>query len=132
MADEAYYIGPSASQESYLKKDVILEVAKRSGAQAIHAGKKQFLGHFRGHFWGHFSLLGTLWGTVLGNLFGPSASQESYLKKDDILEVAKRSGAKAIHPCKKKNWGQFWAQSFWTFSLSRNLLEKKCDFRGCK
>ena len=50
MADEAYFIGPSASQESYLKKDVILEVAKRSGAQAIHPGKKQFLGHFRGHF----------------------------------------------------------------------------------
>ena len=42
MADEAYFIGPSASQESYLKKDVILEVAKRSGAQAIHPGKDFF------------------------------------------------------------------------------------------
>jgi len=38
MADEAYFIGPAASQESYLKKDVILDVAKRSGAQAIHPG----------------------------------------------------------------------------------------------
>ena len=43
MADEAYFIGPSASQESYLKKDVILDVAKRSGAQAIHPGKDFFL-----------------------------------------------------------------------------------------
>ena len=43
MADEAYFIGPSASQESYLKKDVILEVAKRSGAQAIHPGKDFFI-----------------------------------------------------------------------------------------
>ncbi|KAL3250134.1 hypothetical protein MRX96_055732 [Rhipicephalus microplus] len=38
MADEAYHIGPAASQESYLRQDRILEVAKRSGAQAIHPG----------------------------------------------------------------------------------------------
>ncbi|KAL1435487.1 hypothetical protein MTO96_000159 [Rhipicephalus appendiculatus] len=38
MADEAYRIGPAASQESYLRQDRILEVAKRSGAQAIHPG----------------------------------------------------------------------------------------------
>ena len=38
MSDEAYLIGPAASQESYLKKEVILEVAKKSGAQAIHPG----------------------------------------------------------------------------------------------
>ena len=56
---------------------------------------------------------------------GPSASQESYLKKDVILDVAKRSEAQAIHPGKKKKLGQFWAQSFRTFSLSRNVLEKK-------
>ena len=42
MADEAYFIGPAASQESYLKKDVILDVAKRSGAQAIHPGTDCF------------------------------------------------------------------------------------------
>ena len=48
MADEAYFIGPSASQESYLKKDVILEVAKRSGAQAIHPGKKKKFGTILG------------------------------------------------------------------------------------
>ena len=71
MADEAYFIGPSASQESYLKKDVILDVAKRSGAQAIHPGKKKFWGHFR---------------DTLGD--------------------------------------SFW-KSFWTFSLSRKLSEKR-------
>ena len=38
MADEAYHIGGSASAESYLKGDVIIDVAKQSGAQAIHPG----------------------------------------------------------------------------------------------
>lgn len=38
QADEAYHIGPAASQESYLRGDKILEVVKRSGAQAIHPG----------------------------------------------------------------------------------------------
>ncbi|MBK5256592.1 MAG: acetyl-CoA carboxylase biotin carboxylase subunit [Vicinamibacteria bacterium] len=37
-ADEAYFIGPSPSSESYLRMDKILEVAKRSGAEAIHPG----------------------------------------------------------------------------------------------
>jgi len=38
LADEAHHIGPSPANESYLKADVILEVAKRSGAAAIHPG----------------------------------------------------------------------------------------------
>eukprot|EP00123_Amoebidium_parasiticum_P012635 comp21488_c1_seq1/m.29766 comp21488_c1_seq1/g.29766 ORF comp21488_c1_seq1/g.29766 comp21488_c1_seq1/m.29766 type:complete len:716 (-) comp21488_c1_seq1:92-2239(-) len=38
MADEAHYIGPAPSRESYLRGDVILEVAKKTGAQAIHPG----------------------------------------------------------------------------------------------
>ena len=37
-ADEAYHIGPSASSESYLRMDKILEVARISGAEAIHPG----------------------------------------------------------------------------------------------
>lgn len=37
-ADEAYYIGPSPSNESYLVMDKIFEVAKQSGADAIHPG----------------------------------------------------------------------------------------------
>ncbi|MCK9401622.1 MAG: acetyl-CoA carboxylase biotin carboxylase subunit [Bacteroidales bacterium] len=37
-ADEAYHIGPSPSDESYLNIDKIIEVAKKSGADAIHPG----------------------------------------------------------------------------------------------
>jgi acetyl-CoA carboxylase biotin carboxylase subunit len=37
-ADEAYYIGASPSSESYLRMDKIMEVAKKSGADAIHPG----------------------------------------------------------------------------------------------
>jgi acetyl-CoA carboxylase biotin carboxylase subunit len=37
-ADEAYFIGPAASNESYLKMDKILKAAKQSDADAIHPG----------------------------------------------------------------------------------------------
>ena len=37
-ADEAYLIGPGAAAESYLKIETILDVAARSGAEAIHPG----------------------------------------------------------------------------------------------
>ncbi len=37
-ADEAYLIGPPPSSESYLRVDKILEVARESGAEAIHPG----------------------------------------------------------------------------------------------
>ncbi len=37
-ADEAYLLGPAPSRESYLRADKILDVAKRSGADAIHPG----------------------------------------------------------------------------------------------
>ncbi|MDF1686015.1 MAG: acetyl/propionyl/methylcrotonyl-CoA carboxylase subunit alpha [Parvibaculaceae bacterium] len=38
LADEAYSIGGSAATESYLKGDVILDVAKKAGAHSIHPG----------------------------------------------------------------------------------------------
>lgn len=37
-ADEAYLLGPAPSRESYLRMDKILDIAKRSGADAIHPG----------------------------------------------------------------------------------------------
>ncbi len=38
FADEAYCIGPAPSSESYLRMDKIIDVAKKSGADAIHPG----------------------------------------------------------------------------------------------
>lgn len=38
MADEAIYLGPSPSRESYLLSEKVIEAAKRTGAQAIHPG----------------------------------------------------------------------------------------------
>lgn len=37
-ADEAYCVGPAPSSQSYLNGDRIIEVAKKSGADAIHPG----------------------------------------------------------------------------------------------
>ncbi len=38
MADEAYFIGAPPSNESYLRPEKIIDVAKKSGAEAIHPG----------------------------------------------------------------------------------------------
>jgi len=38
MADESFYLGGSAPANSYLKASAIIDIAKKSGAQAIHPG----------------------------------------------------------------------------------------------
>ena len=38
QADEAYPIGGPRPQDSYLRGDAVIEVAKSSGAQAVHPG----------------------------------------------------------------------------------------------
>jgi acetyl-CoA carboxylase biotin carboxylase subunit len=37
-ADEAYLLGPAPARESYLRGDIILDIARKSGAKAIHPG----------------------------------------------------------------------------------------------
>ena len=38
VADEAYHVGPTPAPESYLNIERLIEVAKRSGAEAVHPG----------------------------------------------------------------------------------------------
>ncbi|GHO44018.1 acetyl-CoA carboxylase biotin carboxylase subunit [Ktedonospora formicarum] len=38
MADEAYHIGPAQATQSYLNIPALIEVAERSGAEAVHPG----------------------------------------------------------------------------------------------
>jgi acetyl-CoA/propionyl-CoA carboxylase biotin carboxyl carrier protein len=38
LSDEAYHVGPTPASESYLKVEKLIEVARRSGAQAVHPG----------------------------------------------------------------------------------------------
>ena len=37
-ADEAYRLGPAPASESYLRGDLLLDIARRAGADAIHPG----------------------------------------------------------------------------------------------
>src|SRR5262245_2020658 len=38
MCDEGFLIGPPPARDSYLRGDRILDMVKRSGAQAVHPG----------------------------------------------------------------------------------------------
>jgi acetyl-CoA carboxylase biotin carboxylase subunit len=38
MADEAYPVGPAPANESYLRIDKVIDVAKKAGCDAVHPG----------------------------------------------------------------------------------------------
>ncbi|HJQ29663.1 MAG TPA: biotin carboxylase N-terminal domain-containing protein, partial [Rubrobacter sp.] len=38
IADEAYHVGPTPATESYLNVERLIEVAHKSGAEAVHPG----------------------------------------------------------------------------------------------
>ena len=38
LCDEAWLLGPAPARESYLRADLILDIARKSGAQAVHPG----------------------------------------------------------------------------------------------
>src|SRR5579872_6397883 len=38
LADEAYLIGPAPSRESYLRIDKLMDIARRTGCDALHPG----------------------------------------------------------------------------------------------
>ena len=56
MADEAVFIGPAPSRESYLVMDRIIQACKDTGAEAVHPGygflseNEQFAHVFKGFF----------------------------------------------------------------------------------
>ncbi len=109
-ADEAYLLGPAPSRESYLRGDKIIDIARKSGAQAIHPGygflaeRKSFAEEcanaglaFIGPKPSAIAAMGdkmTARNTVLaaGVPVVPGTEGEGALRDDELLAIAPRIG----------------------------------------
>ncbi|MBY0385637.1 ATP-grasp domain-containing protein, partial [bacterium] len=103
LANEAYEIGPAPSTESYLREDKILEVAKKSGADAIHPGYG-FLSE-RAYFAKAVQDAGiTFIGPSPENItaMGDKLSAISHMRKADVPTVPGSNGAVATIEDAKK------------------------------
>lgn len=103
LANEAYEIGPAPSTESYLREDKILEVAKKSGADAIHPGYG-FLSE-RAFFAEAVQKAGiTFIGPSPENIkaMGDKLSAISHMRKADVPTVPGSNGAVATTEEAKK------------------------------
>ncbi len=88
LADEAYPIGPAPARESYLRIDKLLDVARRSGCDAVHPGY--------GFLAENAALPRACTGAGL-TFIGPSAeAMESLGSKIAGRQLARRSGVPTV------------------------------------
>jgi 3-methylcrotonyl-CoA carboxylase alpha subunit len=88
MADEAHRLGPAPARDSYLRGDLILEIAKRTGAACVHPGYG-FLSENTG-----FARAAEAAGIVF--VGPPPAAIEAMGLKDAAKKIAEKAGVPVV------------------------------------